>query len=134
MIVKLMDCCELADYKVQIWKGEAFDVVVLKSGEVLSTITTKNYTSAQSLFQQKSLDLEMLELKTKHNLGKTYCFGNWRVQFERKCKKYEVTTFYQDELKRSILADSSTDANKYFCKVIASIRDDNFKSNIRPQG
>lgn len=129
MIVKLMDCCELADYKVQIWKGEDFDVVVLKNGEVLSTASTKNYTSAKSLFQQKSLNLEMLELKAKHNLGKTYCFGDWRVQFERKGKKYEVMTFYQDELKRSILADNSADANGYYCVAIANIRNDNFKNN-----
>lgn len=120
MITKLVDCFEVGGYKVEIWKGTGFDIVLMENGEVLHTTNFREYAVAKRIFDRQVLEINALVAKTSTALQKTFIHNDFKVSLVPEHGCYKVESFLNDKQLKFVTTRTLEDANKYFGEAVNS--------------
>lgn len=120
MITKLVDCFEVGVYKVEIWKGAGFDIVLMENGDVLHTTNFREYAVAKRIFDHNVLEINALVAKTSTALQKTFIHKDFKVSLVPSRGCYKVESFLNNKQLKFVTTRTFEDANKYFSEAVTN--------------
>lgn len=105
--------------KVQKWQcGNGWDIVVMQTGTVQSTVFTTSITQAEDLFLQRIKDIEYIDLLLHPLNKKVLCMDEMIVEMKSIRDKCMVRTYKNNEIESTIKVEDYKDALIYYKEKI----------------